>query len=77
MGQVISIQFDAELDALLTTYTENHGMSKAAYIQQVVSERLVEWESELVLRQALKDWQADGFRTKSWQETLQELHLDD
>lgn len=64
MGQVISIQFDAELDALLTTYTENHGMSKAEYIQQV-------------LKQAPKDWRAEGFKTKSWQETLRELHLDD
>lgn len=77
MGQVISIQFDAELDALLTTYTENHGMSKAEYIQQVVGKRLVEWKSEQDLKQALKDWRADGFKTKSWQETLRELHLDD
>ncbi|WP_261810526.1 DUF6290 family protein [Levilactobacillus humaensis] len=77
MTQPISIKFEDETDQLLTAYTQAHGISKSAYIKQVVSTNLEDWSAIQIADEAYQSWKADNFQTKSWLETLAILERDD
>ncbi|WP_367296064.1 type II toxin-antitoxin system RelB family antitoxin [Levilactobacillus yonginensis] len=77
MTQATSVRFDSETNALLNVYTQAHGISKSEYIKRVVAESLEDWADIQAADQAFQAWKADNFKTKSWQDTLKELKLDD
>jgi RHH-type rel operon transcriptional repressor/antitoxin RelB len=69
----MSLRLPAEVKERLDALSQRTGRTSAFYVRQAVEQYLEDLEDAYAADQAYKEWEADGFKTYSWDELKAEL----